>query len=150
MIRFRSYAKRTRILLVLSAYLVLVPVIIFGRHSQAATNVQNAVTNATSHQPEKLTELYFTKPQSIPATYQPGQVIPASFSVHNLETTDMDYQYVVSINGEVSSLHSVHVKNGAVEAVQESVKLPDNANRVEVEVKLLTKNQSIHFWLEKE
>src|SRR5579883_1664394 len=47
--------------------------------------------------PEKLTELYFNNNASLPDTATANQPISFAFVIHNLETTDYQYVYTVSI-----------------------------------------------------
>jgi uncharacterized membrane protein len=107
-------------------------------------------------EPERLTELYFTHPNSLPTTYVPGQPQTVSFTVHNLEYRDTMYQYVISEvsqdNGQSQVLNSGNFnlqQNGYhTEAV--NISTSDLGPRVKLEVDLKTVNESIDYLLHKE
>src|SRR5437879_2595007 len=65
--------------------------------------------------PEKLTELYFNDNAKLPSSVTSNQVISFAFVIHNLETTDYQYAYDVSVNAngtrQIVDSGSVLVKN---------------------------------------
>ena len=74
-----------------------------------------------------------------------------AFVIHNLETTDYQYVYAVSVilNGTryVVDSGKVLVKNGQYYVKYEQFNLLDSPGRQEVVVALTNKNQSIDFWI---
>ena len=71
-------------------------------------SIANAITLATTHQPERVTELYFTDYQSIPKKVAAGTTNLVSFTVVNHESRPVNYHYEawITINGQASMLTS--------------------------------------------
>jgi len=101
--------------------------------------------------PEKLTELYFDDSANLPSTAKSNQVINFAFVIHNLETTDYQYIYRVSLiaNGMMLLVDSgkVSVKNDQYYVKKEQIRLLSSTGGQEVVVELTNKQQSIHFWI---
>src|SRR4051812_15712606 len=55
--------------------------------------------------PEKMTELYFSNNAQLPSSAISNQVISFAFVIHNLETTDYQYAYDVSVNANGTKAH---------------------------------------------
>jgi uncharacterized membrane protein len=107
-------------------------------------------------EPEKLTELYFTHPNSLPTKYVPGQPQTVSFTVHNLEYQTTDYTYKIietNQNGNQSQTLAtssfVLPQNGYKKAAV-NISTIDLGSRVKVEVDLENVHESVDYWLEKE
>ena len=104
-------------------------------------------------EPEHLTELYFTRPNSLPASYVPGQVQTVSFTVHNLEYATTDYHYVIietnqdgSQSQTLASSSFTLPQNGyKKEAV--NISTVDLGAHVKLEVDLKNVNESIDYLL---
>jgi hypothetical protein len=100
--------------------------------------------------PEKLTELYFNNNASLPDAATSNQAISFAFVIHNLETTDYQYVYKVSVNANgishIVDSGNVLVKNNQYYVKNEKVQLLNAPGRQEVVVELTNKQQSIHFW----
>ena len=100
--------------------------------------------------PEKLTELYFRDHADLPSSATSNQVIRFAFVIHNLETTDYQYTYHVSVkaNGTRHIVDSgkVLVKNNQYQIKNQEFNLMNSLGRQEVVVELINKQQSIHFW----
>jgi hypothetical protein len=112
------------------------------------------VTKATTHQPERFTELYFTDPTNLPSTATPGQDIPVKFVMHNMEYQSMTYTYCVRITGgsddTCPAQYHITLQQNETQAITANVVVPAGTGRSEVNVDLLSKHQSIHFWLERQ
>lgn len=102
--------------------------------------------------PEKLTELYFSNNASLPDTATRNQTISFAFVIHNLETTDYQYVYSVSVNANgmshIVDSGNVLVKNNQYYVKSERFNLMNAPGRQEVVVELTNKQQSIDFWIE--
>lgn len=103
-------------------------------------------------QPERLTELYFTKPNALPTKYISGQPQTVSFTVHNLEYSTMTYHYQIIEKNQNGSQYKT-LYGGAFTLrpniyQSETLKITpvDFGNRVKVAVKLLNINESIDYW----
>jgi len=101
--------------------------------------------------PEKLTELYFNDNANLPGSATSNQVISFAFVIHNLETTDYQYVYEVSMN--INSIRhivdsgKVLVKNNQYYVKNEKFNLMNSPGRQEVVVELIHLHQSIDFWI---
>jgi hypothetical protein len=103
--------------------------------------------------PEKLTELYFTNGANLPTSPTNNQVISFTFVIHNLETTDYQYDYdvIVEANGKKSTIDrgQLFIKNNQYYARSEKFKFKKINGSQEVIVELTNKRQSVDFWLGK-
>jgi hypothetical protein len=106
-------------------------------------------------EPEKLTELYFTSPNTLPSTYTPGQTQTVSFTTHNLEYQTTDYSYRITESAPDGS-RAQTVATGAFSLPQNAYKrqnviIPtaDIGQNVKVEVELMNVHESIDYLLER-
>lgn len=101
--------------------------------------------------PEKLTELYFNNNANLPSSATRNQAVSFAFVIHNLETTDYQYTYDVSVNTNgtrhIVGSGNVLVKNNQYYVKNEQFKLMNATGRQEVVVELTNKQQSIDFWI---
>lgn len=100
--------------------------------------------------PEKLTELYFNDNAKLPNSAAGNQVISFAFVIHNLETTDYRYAFVVSVNANgtrhIVDSGNVLVKNSQYYVKNEQFELLNSPGGQEVVVELTNKQQLIDFW----
>jgi len=106
-------------------------------------------------EPERLTELYFTQPNSLPKNYVPGQPQTIGFTVHNLEYQTTAYHYRIVETGQANN-QSQTLASGSFTLPQnayrqESVNIStvDLGQHVKVEVDLMNVNESIDYLLGK-
>src|SRR2546425_10164935 len=101
--------------------------------------------------PEKLTELYFNDNANLPGSATGNEGISFAFVIHNLETTDYQYAYVVFVNANgtrhIVDSENVMVKNNQYYVKNEKFKLLNSVGRHKIVVELVNKQQSIHFWI---
>lgn len=101
--------------------------------------------------PEKLTELYFNNNANLPSSATSKQAISFAFVIHNLETTDYQYVYDVSVNANgtrhIVDSGDVLVKNNQYYVKNEKFNLMNSPGRQEIVVELTNKQQSIDFWI---
>jgi len=106
-------------------------------------------------EPERLTELYFTQPNSLPKTYAPGQAQTVKFTVHNLEYQTTKYQYQIieasQDNNQSQTLTTGNFTLPQNAYKQATVNIPtvDLGQHVKIEVELLNKKESIDYLLER-
>jgi uncharacterized membrane protein len=104
-------------------------------------------------QPERLTELYFTHPNSLPTKYTPGQMQTVSFTVHNLEYQTTNYPYIIietTQDGTQSqTLVSDHftLAQNIYHTVNVNIPIANLGQQVKVEVELVNQNESIDYLL---
>jgi hypothetical protein len=100
--------------------------------------------------PEKMTELYFNDSTKLPDSATRNQTISFTFVIHNLETTNYQYLYEVSViaNGtpHIVDSGSVFVKDNEYFVKDEKFHLMNVSGGQKVVVELLNKHQSIDFW----
>jgi len=113
-----------------------------------------ALTDATTHKAQPYTELYFSQPDQLPLIVQPGQNLPVSFAIHNVEARDLIYAYAVdfmSASGHITALpqERVAVASGRTATINDTaIKVPQFSGRAEVSVMLLHHSEAIHFWVD--
>src|SRR6266704_4986509 len=83
-------------LLMIGVTLVVGMLIFFNLNRASVYN--ELVTLDLVPKPEKLTELYFNNNANLPSSATSNQAISFAFVIHNLETTDYQYVYDVSVN----------------------------------------------------
>jgi Protein of unknown function (DUF1616). len=102
-----------------------------------------------SAQPQKYTELYFTKPASLPSVFVNGRTYTFAFSVANHEAASQKYRYRVVVtqgNGKpTTSTGVLAVGNGKTGTHTASITISSDNQPVLVSVNLVGKAQSIHF-----
>ena len=116
-------------------------------------SVRSAFREATSRQPERLTELYFPNNQLLPLTYTPGETLQVSFVIHNLEGENMNYPFQISLTAGSSqhtlATNAISTVDGQTSLVKVPVIVSSVAPRVSLNVALPTANEAIHFWMRK-
>ena len=129
---------------------LVVGMLIFYNLNKAAI-YNELVTLDLVPKPEKLTELYFDNNANLPSSATSNQAISFAFVIHNLETTDYQYVYVVSVNANgkrhIVDRGNVLVKNNQYYVKNEKFNLMNSPGRQEVVVELTNKQQSIDFWV---
>jgi uncharacterized membrane protein len=106
-------------------------------------------------EPERLTELYFTHPNSLPSTYAPGQAQTVSFTVHNLEYQTMTYHYQIVEESQDSSTAqtlnsgSFTLDQNAYQNEAVNIVTTDIGPHAKVEVKLMNVNESIDYLMDR-
>lgn len=104
-------------------------------------------------EPERLTELYFTKPNKLPTTYNTTTNQSFGFTVHNLEYRNTDYLYQVeeqSTDGSQAAIlnqGSFWLKQNQYKNISEPVSLLDFGSRVKISIDLTNVNETIDYWL---
>lgn len=103
-------------------------------------------------QPERLTELYFTNPNSLPSAYTPGQTQTVQFTTHNLEYQTETYQYKI-LEQNQDGTKSQQLAAGQFTLQQNQYKrmdfpiIPiDFGPKVQISVVLPTVNETISYW----
>jgi hypothetical protein len=133
---------------------VIISVVIIAVIVLAAPSIKRQLNDwKLLPEPERLSELYFTHPNSLPSSYAPGQTEAVSFTVHNLEyrTTKYDYSIVEqSTNGE----NEVTLARGSFSLLQNQYEKPainvqptDLGSNVKISVNLTSENESIDYLL---
>lgn len=103
-------------------------------------------------QPERLTELYFSTPNRLPATYKPGQSQTVSFTVHNLEYKTVTYHYTIEQVSQNNN-HKLPLASGSFTLAQNGYAHPQaqitlgDLDRSKVEVNLFPVSDDISYWL---
>ncbi|HMH10038.1 MAG TPA: hypothetical protein VK553_04970 [Candidatus Nitrosopolaris rasttigaisensis] len=130
--------------------IVVVGMLIFFSLNRASV-YNELVTLDLIPKPEKLTELYFNNNANLPSSVTSNQVISFAFVIHNLETTDFQYTYDVSMNANgtryIVDSGNVLVKNNQYYVKNEQFNLMNLTGSQEVVVELTNKQQSIDFWI---
>ena len=138
-------------LLVIGVTVVVTVLIVFNLNKASIDN--ELVALDLIPKPEKLTELYFNNSANLPDAVKGNRVISFSFVIHNLETTDYQYVYEVTVNAKgtrhIVDSGNVLVRNNQYYVKNEEFKLTTASGRQEVIVSLNNMQQSIDFWIGK-
>jgi len=130
--------------------IVVIGMLVFFSLNRASV-YNELVTLDLIPKPEKLTELYFNNNANLPSSVTSNQVISFAFVIHNLETTDFQYTYDVSVNANgtryIVDSGNVLVKNNQYYVKNEQFNLMNSTGSQEVVVELTNKQQSIDFWI---
>jgi hypothetical protein len=101
--------------------------------------------------PETLTELYISNQVNLPNPTTPVQAVSFAFVIHNLEATDFQYTYAVSVDANgvshVVDHGKVLVKNNQYYTRNEKFSLMKYAGSQKVVIELTNKLQVIDFWV---
>jgi hypothetical protein len=115
--------------------------------------LHNFFRTSFTHQPEKLTELYFNHVGELPQYYHAGEALTLDFSIHNVEYSDLTYRYQVIIvdeQGNVLQTNQPISKNIAKDQaaqIQTQVMPAATNSRQEIIITLIDQQQSIHLWV---
>ncbi|HEV2412373.1 MAG TPA: hypothetical protein VGS28_01045 [Candidatus Saccharimonadales bacterium] len=143
--------KRLRTILYVSVCIVFLAVASFGVLDRE--HIRNQLNDwKLLPQPERLTELYFSNPNSLPSTYKANQTQNIAFTTHNLEYHREDYHYTITETG--ADHKSSVLGSGAFELAQnqyehksQPVSLTDLGSRVQVTISLTNFNESVDYLL---
>ncbi len=94
---------------------------------------------------ERFTELYFTNYQELDK-YSNGKS-EFSFTLHNAEGEDKEYNYMIKVNGDEVKEGKIFVEDGGFTNVKEFVILDVPFDEDKIEVSLPEKDQEIHFFV---
>jgi hypothetical protein len=136
-------------------YSTIIIVVVFGLLDSAHIKNQLVSWKLLS-QPEHLTELYFTSPNTLPTTYTPTIPEHFAFTTHNLEYKTIKYGYKVFVTNadnqilDTSSTGSFVLQQGQYRNTPVTVSLADLNQRVKVVVELTNTNESIDYWVNEE
>lgn len=115
-------------------------------------SISHAFVLATTHQPEKVTELYFTNYGSITKNIQPNTSYSIPFTVVNHEASKRDYSYVVLISkyGSTQSISSGVIKLADEQSITKLVtySVDQSETAYQIIIKLTDKNQEIKVGVE--
>ena len=104
--------------------------------------------------PETFTELYFEDHLHLPSTVISRHSYSFAFTLHNLESKDMEYSYEVSADIRQDKLlisfdkGTVFVKKDAYKTIREEFTPAKAFPRSEIVVYVINKKQMIDFWVE--
>ena len=104
-------------------------------------------------QSQRLTELYFTSPSTLPTHYAVGKTQLVAFTIHNLQFRTERYDYRIVETSQAGNVTRVLksgafvLSNNAYRRQLDSVSLIPLGYRVQVSVTLTNNNQSIYYWV---
>jgi hypothetical protein len=106
-------------------------------------------------EPERLTELYFTHPNTLPSTYSTSQAQQVAFTVHNLEYKHETYTYQIveapqpGSAGPMLASGSFSLAQNGYKNVTQLLTIQQLANRVNLSINLTNVNESVDYWVTK-
>jgi hypothetical protein len=102
---------------------------------------------------ENVTELYFDNVIQLPKIYKPGMQQTIHFSVHNLESSQITYKYIITETNELGTQSHI-LATGSFVTLQDqytktanAVVLTDMGARAKISVNLEPANESISYWV---
>ena len=129
--------KFTLYLLLLLVLITLVSLLIFNAFQQIPK--------------EGFSEIYFDDFNEIPTSIKLNEPLKFSFIVINKEANEENYDYIVMIKykskQDIIDSGSFSLKNNEINIIEETILVKEDFNLAIVSVKLLNKNQEIHFWV---
>ena len=134
----------------LVAIVIIVTLVIGGYHFRNS----KVFVDATTHQPERYTELYFNNPTHLPTAIGIGQQLSVGFVTHNLEARSMTYPYTLALmtdNGKilVEKQADFTLPSGNTKTTTNTISVPISyQGKAEVQVAFTKLNQSIDYWIE--
>lgn len=128
---------------------LLFGVVIFGVFFVCWAPRTQAFKLATTHQPERFTELFFVDPTSLPAVITAGKKYGGSFAVVNHEGAPTTYRYQVTVTdaGQTAyqTVHAVTIGDGHKITVPFGFEAQKPLQEVRIVITLLDQQQSVHF-----
>jgi uncharacterized membrane protein len=147
-------AKHTSHTTTKSKVLIALSIVVIAVLGASVYQVRNtkAFVDASTHQPERYTELYFSDPTTIPTTAAEGRQLPVSFTIHNVEAKDMKYTYDLTFTTAVGKTliqeqQSFSLLTNDSKTITTDIQVPAYSGKAEVQILLPSLHQSIHFWV---
>jgi hypothetical protein len=139
----------TRLIIKIEIIVLIAVVALLGYDLATGSNdLNNSITLATSHKSEEYTELYFENHNNLPKFINNNSAYGFAFTVHNLESKDFDYSYVVYAESDkgkaLIDAGNFNLKNGGSKSLNENFG-PLADSKIKIIVELLNKNQQIDF-----
>jgi uncharacterized membrane protein len=100
--------------------------------------------NLAKKEKDGFTELYLVK--NLPKVVEEGRTYDFSFGVHNFEYKDMVYDYSVSVQSDVIGIGTIDLEHDDSYIVTSNFTAENMVEKALISVKLLNKDQEIHFW----
>ncbi|HEU4966139.1 MAG TPA: DUF1616 domain-containing protein [Candidatus Saccharimonadales bacterium] len=143
----KSIRRQRGVLLGLFLVVIVGAAIVLGTNL-FRSSITEAWSLATSHQPERYTELYFDNPAQLPSYAPAGKSQKVPFTIVNHEAATRTYTYTVQTTiGTVTTSRTVTVtlRNGqaATDTVRFAIPLPNE--QAHTTITLLGTNQSLTF-----
>mgnify|MGYP001606767407 CR=1 FL=1 len=105
-----------------------------------------AVFNLRIQSRRDFTELYFVN--KLPKDVKVNENYNFSFVVHNLENKHTVYNYTVNLGPNLINQGFVNLDHNQIAIINQTFKVTQmNNGLIPVSVKLLNKDQDIHFWV---
>lgn len=134
-----------------SAIVALLGVVAFAVCLAVSPGLRQAMVLATTKQPERYTELFFSDPRTLAKTFSAGSPVTVAFSLRNHEGRPRSYTYSVAVDGRrVRTGRTPLVADSAEVTESETVRIDTTAGQAEVEVVIPETQQRIHFWTRRE
>jgi len=137
---------RRVVILILVIAVVLNGAAVLALHQKS---LADAYRTATSHQPERFTELYFNDPDMLPRQLVAGKAATFSFSIANREAQDFTYYYQVAFEGPelriVQPVQTVSLHSAQARTEQAIIPAQAAGKHIRVTVRIINKDQAIAF-----
>jgi len=115
------------------------------------SSIKETFALATTIKPETFTELYFEDHLNLPKMIERHTEYSFVFTVHNVESKDVDYPYVVYLQRDNQKIildqGNLNLKDNEYKSVKEDFG-PLKILGLKIVVELVNENQNISFWME--
>jgi len=101
-------------------------------------------TNKTN---EPFTELYFEDHQNLPREIELGKEYSFRFTVHNVGGKGVNYFYEFSKDNRLLDAKTFILEDSKTTTFREVFTINENFEEAKMTIKLLNKDQEIHFWV---
>lgn len=133
-------------LTIIACILLLLSAFVFADRN---AGFDRTIHNATSHQPENFTELYFSDYSALPKLLTVGKNYPVPFTIANHESKAFAYTYQIELTeaGTKTVSKPVKVTVANDHTVQRTVYIfaRQPGDHVEMVIRVLNKNLTIHY-----
>jgi hypothetical protein len=146
---FPSIKKRLTTSPLLAINVLFILIILFADLVNLNPWIHEQWVLSTTEQPEKITELSFVNPNSLPTTVTPGKPYTVSYNLHNLQsqTTKYDVRTSLVVNGSVQTIseRKFTLPNDASVNLPVSFTATKPHENLELVIDVLNINESIYF-----
>lgn len=113
------------------------------------TSLVHALKLATTHQPERFSELYFAQPDMLPKNLHIGEIADVGFVVTNHEDGQHTYRYqvVFMLDGQAMATRTGAFTLEDQQSTTQKVTIPAQSTpgQLRIIIRLVDKDQTIHF-----
>jgi hypothetical protein len=124
----------------LLALLIIVPTVVINRQ-----NIANAFVLATTHQPERFTELYFVNSSLLPSYTPTAKIQHITFRITNHEAYPIAYTYIIAQDTSQLAKNTITLSDAQSTDVTFTYSIPTPKTGTILSVSLINRTEHIAF-----